>query len=144
MANARRLLGNTAETVFVPPAPVLRMASLGHQSFWADLLYLRAAHYFVRHLITDSQLPWLNLYLDGIWALDARNHSTYRWAPQVVKFGQHIDQGVAERANRFARLGLEYFPDDAWLYHEIAYNVRYSYKPKDADDNRRIRSLALA
>ena len=79
-----------------------------------------------------------------MWALDAHNHATYRWAPQVVKFGQNIDRGVAERANGFARLGLAYFPDDPWLYHEIAYNLRYSYQPQTPSEDRQLRSLALA
>lgn len=121
----QRALGTSAETLYIPPAPVLRMAALGHQSMLADLLYVRVAHYFVDHLIGDSQLPWIDLYLDAIWGLDAHNQSTYRWGAQVIKFGQRIDKGVAERANRFCRLGLEHFPGDAWLYHEIAFNLSF-------------------
>ncbi|GEM_PF-1708546 len=125
IAGAHRVLGVQAETVYVPPTPVLRMASLGHQSFAADLLYLRVAHYFVDHLIGDSQLPWIDVYLNAIWGLDAYNQSTYRWAAQVIKFGQNIDLSVAERANQFCRLGLEHFPGDSWLYHEIAFNLHF-------------------
>lgn len=125
LARAHRALGIRAETVYIPPTPALRIASLGHQSFLADLLYLRVAHYFVDHLIGDSQLPWLDLYLDAIWGLDAHNQSTYRWGAQVIKFGQRIDADVARRANRFCRLGLEHFSSDSWLYHEIAFNLTY-------------------
>ncbi len=132
LAGARRALGQTAETAYVPPASVLRMASLGNQAFLADLLFVRAAHYFVDHLITDSRLPWIDMYLESIWALDAHNRTTYRWGSQVIKFGQRIDADVSRRANRFSRLGLEYFADDPWLFHEIAYNLRYAMEPKDA------------
>jgi hypothetical protein len=143
VAGARRTLGVSAETAYVPPVPVLRMASLGHQSFAADLLFLRAAHYFVQHLMSDSRLPWIDLYLQGIWGLDAHDRGTYHWGSQVIKFGQQIDTEVARRANHFARLGLANFPDDPWLYHEIAYNLRYTMEPKDDAEAARNKDLAL-
>jgi hypothetical protein len=143
IAGARQAVSSGAETAYVAPVPVLRMASLGHQSFVADLLFVRVAHYFVRHLITDSRMPWLDLYLDAIWGLDAHNKTTYRWAAQVVKFGQRIDNDVAVRANRFARLGLEYFPQDAWLYHEIAFNLHSHMVTDDPLERKRLSALAL-
>lgn len=143
VAGARRALGISAETAYVPPVPVLRMASLGHQSFAADLLFVRAAHYFVRHLVSDSRLPWIDLYLQAIWGLDAHDRGTYHWGSQVIKFGQRIDTEVAHRANHFARLGLVAFPDDPWLYHEIAYNLRYTLEPKDETEAARNKALAL-
>ena len=141
---AHRALGIRAETVYIPPTPVLRLASLGHQSFLADLLYVRVAHYFVDHLIGDSQLPWLDVYLDAIWGLDAYNRSTYRWGAQVIKFGQRIDSDVAQRANQFCRIGLEQFPSDAWLYHEIAYNLNFHMADVDELQKQRNSELALA
>ncbi len=144
VAGGRRLLGATAETAYIVPVPALKMASLGHQSFAADLMFLRAAHYFVRHLATDSRLPWINLYLDAIWGLDAHNKSTYHWGAQIIKFGQTIDNGVAERADQIARLGLEYFPDDPWLYHEIAFNLRYSIEANSEAEAQRLKTLALS
>ncbi len=143
IAGARRALGVVAETAWLPPVPVLRMASLGNQAFLADLLYIRVAQYFVQHLITDSQLPWIDLYLDAIWGLDAHNLSTYRWGAQVIKFGQRVDNEVMERANHFARLGLESFPNDGWLYHEIAFNLRYHFTTTDEAERDRMRELAL-
>ncbi|MBM4346137.1 MAG: hypothetical protein FJ100_22415 [Deltaproteobacteria bacterium] len=143
LAGAHRKVAAQAEVAYVAPVAALRVVSLANQGFVADALFLRAAHYFVDHLMTDSRLPWLDLYLDAIWGLDAQIRQTYRWGAQVVKFGQRIDQEVAERANRFARLGLAYFADDPWLYHEIAFNLRYSFVAKDAAEDRRLRTLAL-
>lgn len=143
LSRPHHALGVRAETVYIPPTPVLRLASLGHQSFLADLLYVRVAHYFVDHLIGDSQLPWLDLYLDAIWGLDAHNRSTYRWGAQVIKFGQRIDGDVARRANRFCRLGLEYFPSDSWLYHEIAFNLSYHMPEADKLQEAAHRDLGL-
>lgn len=143
LAAADRRVAAAAEVAYLAPVPALRMASLGNQGLVADLLFLRAAHYFVDHLITDSRLPWLDLYVRAMWGLDAHNRQSYRWASQVVKFGQRIDDDVARRANSFARLGIEYFPSDAWLYHEIAFNLRYDVVAKDAADQARLRELAL-
>ncbi len=143
LAAADRRVAASAEVAYLAPVAAMRMASLGNQGLLADLLFLRAAHYFVDHLITDSRLPWLDLYLHAMWGLDAHIRQSYRWGSQVVKFGQRIDDDVARRANRFARLGLEYFPSDAWLYHEIAFNLRYDVAAKDAAGQARLRELAL-
>ncbi|MSP91723.1 MAG: hypothetical protein EXR79_07950 [Myxococcales bacterium] len=143
LAGAHRVLGRSAETAYVPPVAALRVASLGHQSFLADLLFLRAAHYFIDHLITDSQLPWLDLYLTAIWGLDAHNASTYRWGSQVIKFGQRIDDEVSHRANRYARMGLATFPDDPWLAHEVAFNLRYGLSTRSPEEKQQRRALAL-
>jgi hypothetical protein len=131
-----RVLGVAAETVYLPPNEVLRLASLGNQSFVADVLFVRVAHYFVDHLLTDSQMPFIDLYLHAIWGLDGHNKTTYHWGAQVIKFGQRIDEDVNARANRFARLGISQFPHDAWLYHEIAYNLfgyKHLYDPVEAE-----------
>lgn len=143
LACADQRVAPAAEVAYVAPVAVMRIASLGNQGFLADLIFLRAAHYFVDHLITDSRLPWLDLYLEALWGLDAHNRQSYRWGSQVVKFGQRIDDSVARRANRFARLGMEYFPSDAWLYHEIAFNLRYDVVGKDAAEQKHLRELAL-
>ena len=143
IAGARQSVVASAETAYIAPVSVLRMVSLGHQGFLADLLFVRVAHYFVQHLITDSQLPWIDLYLDAIWGLDAHNNTTYRWGAQVIKFGQRIDNDVVRRANRFARLGIEAFPNDPWLYHEIAFNLHSHLQTKDAIERTRLRNLAL-
>ena len=142
VAGGRRAVGSTAETVYLPPPSILRMASLGNQSFLADFVFLRATRYFVDHLLTDSHLPWIEMYLQAIWSLDAHNRTTYRWGSQVVKFGQIIDAEVGKRANRFARLGLEYFADDPWLYHEIAYNLHYTVANADPEHTTALRTLA--
>ena len=143
VAGGQRALGITAENTYLPPGPVLRMVSLGNQSFLGDLIYVQATHYFIRHLVTDSQLPWLDLYLEAIWSLDANNRSSYRWGSQVVKFGQRIDREVSERANRFARLGLAADPNDPWLYHEIAFNLHYAMKPRDDAEAKYLRDLSV-
>lgn len=143
IARPQRFLGVQAETIYVPPVATLRLASLGHQSFVADLLFLRVAHYFVDHLLSDSHMPFIDLYLNAIWGLDAHNRTTYRWGAQVIKFGQQIDEQVNARANHFARMGMVYFPQDGWLYHEIAYNL-FAYRTRyDEIEGKRRERLAL-
>lgn len=143
IARPQRFLGVQSETIYVPPVAALRLASLGHQRFVADLLFVRVAHYFVDHLLSDSQMPFIDIYLNAIWGLDAQNRTTYRWGAQVIKFGQQIDEKVNDRANYFARLGLEEFPHDGWLYHEIAYNL-FAYRSRyDAMEGARRERLAL-
>ena len=143
LSGGGRALGFVPEATYLPPGAVLRIAALGHQAFLADLVFLQATQYFVRHLVTDSQLPWLDAYLEAIWALDATCGSSYRWGSQFVKFGQRVDRDVSVRANRFARIGLEAKPDDPWLYHEIAYNLKYAMEPRNLEEKEHFRQLAV-
>jgi len=144
IASARKSLVGAAEIAYVPPVDVLRLFSLGHQSFLADLLFVRASQYFIDHLISDRRLPWLDTYLSAIIGLDAHNRTVYRWAAQVVKFSQYIDNATVARSNRYARLGISFFPNDGWYYQEIAFNLQYHAEFTDLEDKHRRQQLAIA
>ena len=56
-----------AETSYIAPPAVLKVMGLGHQSFVADVLFLRANMYFVNHLFGDRIFTWLDLTSTPSW-----------------------------------------------------------------------------
>lgn len=124
------------ETVYLPPSTALKMSSLGYGPFWSDMLFIRTHAYFLRHMYGDRILKWLDPYVDAIVTLDPNNREIYYWASMVVRYGQIIDEGVIERSNRFAELGIERFPDDARLYVHVGFNKYFELRPLYMDRER--------
>ena len=131
------------ETVYLPPHQVLRFLSLGHQSFVADMLFIRVNGYFSSHLWLDRRFPWLDHYVSAIIGLDPDNPRVYTWASQVVKYGQLIDEDTIERSNRYSRLGAERFPDNWQFYYDIGANYLFEGRKTGEADRKRRLDLAI-
>lgn len=132
-----------AESFFIPPALALEVASLGHTSFFADMLFMRASMYFIHHLFSDRVFEWLDTYMQTILALDADNPRLYEWASQSVKFGQLISNDVLERSNDYARAGIERFPDHWRFYFDIGFNYYMEWQHESEEERERMRKKAL-
>ncbi len=120
-----------AETLYLPPVVVLRVLSLGYQSAWADLLFVRAHAYFLSHFFSDRKFTWLDHYYEAIKGLDPSNPRLYQWAGQVVKFGQHIDDGVVARSIHYLEEGLVQFPNDWRLHMDLGFNLHFEMKGRN-------------
>jgi len=131
-----------AETLYIPPPPVLKFLSLSYGTTLADLVLLRAHAYFLSHFFADRRYEWLDNYFNAMVALDPHNPKFYLWASQVVKFGQLIDDETILRSNRFLEQGLEIFPDDFKLHMDIGFNLYFEYKGKDENDKARAKIKA--
>jgi len=141
-----RALGDPArraETLYLPPPTALRALSLGHESFLADLLFIRANNYFIEHVFGDRLFPWLRPYFDALVGLDPDNDRVYEWASQGVKMGQLIDNDVVRQSNDYARAGLKRFPDNWRFYFDIGFNYLVEWHPKDYAERQRMRAKAV-
>jgi len=114
-----------AETLYLPPVLVLRVLSLGYQTAWADLLFVRAHAYFLSHFFADRKFTWLDEYYEAVRGLDPDNPRLYQWAGQVVKFGQIIDRPIIERSDAYLEQGLERFPRDWRLHMDLGFNLYF-------------------
>ncbi len=132
-----------AESFFIPPPLALEAASLGHPAFVADMLFMRAAMYFINHLFTDRVFDWLDTYMETIIALDPDNPRFYEWASQSVKFGQLITNDVLERSNDYARQGIERYPDHWRFYYDIGFNYYMEWKFEAEGEREAMRKKAL-
>jgi hypothetical protein len=120
-----------AETLYLPPTMVLRFMSLGHEVPWADLLFLRAHAYFLSHFFADRSFEWLDEYYRAVKGLDPDNPRLYLWAAQVLKLGQHINEDVINRSNRYLEEGIERFPRDWRLHMELGFNLYFELQGRD-------------
>ena len=114
-----------AETLYLPPIPVLKLISLGHPWALSDLVFVRAHSYVLGHFFSDRVFRWLDAYCDAMVGLDPDNPKIYLWAAQVQKFGQKVDDDVIRRANRFLSTGIERFPRDWRLHEELGFNLYF-------------------
>jgi len=131
-----------AETLYIPPVPVLKVLALAQPSALADLLFVRAHAYFLSHFFADRIFAWLDQYYEAIVGLDPDNPKVYLWAGQVVKYGQHIDDDTIRRANAFLEAGLARFPEDWRLHMELGFNLYFEFRGKDEAEQNRARLRA--
>lgn len=142
LARADMTRTSEAETMYLPPVPALRAVGLGYDTFAADLVNIRAYHYFLGHLFADRLYPHLDTYLSAAIALDPWNRRLYRWAAQAVKMGPEVTEESVLKSIDYGELGLQYFPDDWELYVDIAYNYYYELRPDSPEEKERVRSIA--
>ena len=131
------------ETFFIPPPVALKVLSLGHQTFMADLLFLRANLYFVDHLFGDRIFNWLDTYVKTMVALDPNYERVYEWAVQSVKYGQMVSNKVIEKSNDYARMAIKRFPDDWRFYFDIGFNYFIEWHAKTPAEHQKMRKKAL-
>ena len=131
------------EVPYVPPAPVLKFFALGHPSFVADILYIRASMYFGDHLFSDRRYEWLELYLESSIELDPRFLQLYKWGAIWMKLGEYvIRRENVEKSIRMAERGLDYFPNDYWFYEWVGFEylfqmadlMEFKQKPPSNDE----------
>ncbi len=126
------------ETMYLPSELALRLSSLGYGPFYADMLFIQAHAYFLRHFFGDRIFTYLETYIDRIRSLDPDIPELYPWAAKVVRYGQTIDEPTLARSNRFAELGLERFPDDGRLYAHVAFNKYFELRPMLLDAEKQL------
>lgn len=140
---ARMARAQPLEVLYIPPPKALRVLSLGHSNFMADLLLMRANLYFVDRVFGSRILRWLDTYVETILALDPHNPRVYEWASQAVKFGQEITNEVLKKSNEYARRGIEQFPDHWRFYFDIGFNYHIEWRTDSRAEKERMREKAL-
>lgn len=130
-----------AETLYLPPVGMLRVLSLGYPTLAADLVHVRAYHYFVKHLFSDRVYRHLDRYVDTIIELDPYINSLYHWAAMAPKMGPEVTPEAVEKGISIAKRGIEYFPNDWQLYSDIGFNYYFELKTGDPEQDERNREL---
>lgn len=131
-----------AETLYLPGKTVLKLLALDWNTFFADILFIRAHAYFISHFFYDREFPWLDNYFQAIQALDPTDVRLYLWTAQVVKYSQNMDNKSILRANKYLLEGLKYFPNDSRLYQELGFNLYFEYKAHNPVDQELMRIRA--
>ncbi len=121
---------SSEDVVYLPGPMALKAATLGVLPFGADLIFIRAHAYFLKHMYSDRIFSWLESYVMAAVALDPDNRELYHWAATNVRLGQEIDERVLGVSNRYAEMGIARFPDDPRFYEMIAFNQYFELRPR--------------
>jgi hypothetical protein len=144
-----------AETSYLPPNEVLRFLALGHEPFFADLIFSYAQQYFFTHLVADRKYRWMDNYLDAIvgycrggdglrlkesqprceaakgqWVegLFPFNPRVYSWVSQVLKFVPKMSNSIVDQAVYYGENGTHFCPDSWELHFDLGFNLYYEYQ----------------
>ena len=127
-----------ADTFYLPPSRILRLASLGHSELAADLIHSRANVYFGTQLHARLPSKWLAQYLGAAIDLDPQFHRLYlAGAAMLIYNGQRIVPDMVLAANTVLARGRQAFPFDWEIPFQLGFNLLYEL-PNDAspDDPR--------
>jgi hypothetical protein len=124
-----------ADTFYLPPSKVLRLASLGHRELFADLIHARANVYFGTQLHAKMPTQWLAQYLHTAIDLDPQFHRLYlSGAAMLVYNGQRIVPDMILSANNILERGRTAFPFDWEIPYQLGFNLLFEL-PNDAEPN---------
>jgi hypothetical protein len=127
-----------ADTFYLPPSRILKLASLGHSELAADLIHSRANVYFGTQLHARLPTKWLAQYLHTAIDLDPQFRRLYlAGAAMLVYNGQRIIPDMILAANSVLARGRQAFPFDWEIPFQLGFNLLYEL-PMDAtpDDPR--------
>ncbi|HEX7599208.1 MAG TPA: hypothetical protein VF518_13410 [Polyangia bacterium] len=127
-----------ADTFYLPPSKVLRIASLSHTELGADLIHARANVYFGTQLHARMPTKWLGQYLHAAIDLDPQFHRLYlSGSTMLIYNGQRIVPDMILAANSVLERGRQAFPFDWEIPFQLGFNLLYEL-PNDAtpDDPR--------
>jgi tetratricopeptide (TPR) repeat protein len=107
------------EFVLLPPPRLAPVLAIGERELWADITWVRAIAYYTATRHGESDLRYLNRFIDNILALDPRFHRVYEWAAYAVTFKQaRATQEEFATSVRYLERGVREYPDDwelLWL-----------------------------
>jgi hypothetical protein len=127
-----------ADTFYLPPSRILKLASLGHNELAADLIHSRANVYFGTQLHARLPTKWLAQYLHAAIDLDPQFRRLYlAGSAMLIYNGQRIVPDMVLAANSVLERGRQAFPFDWEIPFQLGFNLLYEL-PIDAppDDPR--------
>jgi hypothetical protein len=130
-----------ADTFYLPPSKILKLASLGHSELAADLIHSRANVYFGTQLHARLPTKWLAQYLNTAIDLDPQFRRLYlAGAAMLIYNGQRIVPDMVLAANTVLERGRKAFPFDWEIPFQLGFNLLYELPMDATPDDPRIPS----
>jgi len=127
------------DTLALPSAGTLRVASLGHTEAAADLVAARTYVYFGAQVAAHGENRWLERYLTTALELDPSFHSLYRrGATMLVYTGQSFSVDALLAADRILTRGAHAFPSDWEIWFQLGFNLLFELPPLAGEDDPRV------
>jgi hypothetical protein len=128
-----------ADTLTLPGATALRVASVGHTEVAADLVAARTNVYFGAQLAAHGEQRWLARYLTTALDLDPAFHSLYRrGATMLVYNGNDVSVEALLAADRVLERGVRAFPSDWEIWFQLGFNLLFELPPVAGEDDPRV------
>jgi hypothetical protein len=117
---------------YLPPTPVLRVASLGHQEAVADLIWIDGLSRYGDQIVHGGDMSWLDSYFDAIVGLDPHFKQAYQWCGVASMYNHDfITNDAVWRSSRCLELGAKEFPDEWMFPFELGSNYLNELKTND-------------
>jgi hypothetical protein len=128
------LTRRTRDEATVPSPGALRILSLGHREWAADLLWSAALLYFGETVSTRAQQRFLQSYAETLEAVDPNFRRAYLWGATISIYNTRtIRRESVEAAIGHLERGLRAFPDDGEMLYQLGFDY-YFELPRFADD----------
>jgi hypothetical protein len=125
----------------IPSPFTIRVITLGHTEWAADLLYTSALVYYGESLQTRSKQRFLQTYARTVEEVDPGFRGAYLWAATVSIYAPKlITRAAVESANDHLRRGLERFPNDGEMLFQLGFNHLFELRPFLRNDAERLES----
>lgn len=121
------------------PASAYRIGTLGHASWAANLLWIRALIYFGETLVHAQAQRHLQDFANTIEAVDPKFRAAYLWAATVSIYNsRRITRASVERSIAHLERGLREFPDDGEMLYQLGFLYWSEMLPFYRDDAERM------
>ena len=130
-----------ADTFYLPPSSALRVASLRHTEFFADLIHARSNVYFGTQMHARVPTKWLAQYLDSAIDLDPKFQRLYlSGAAMMIYNGQKISPDMVLAAIHVLGRGHKAFPFDWEFPFQMGFNFLFELPQDAGEDDPRVPS----
>jgi len=127
------------DTLALPGATAMRIASLGHTELAADLVAARTNVYFGAQIAARGDHHWLERYLTTALDLDPEFHSLYRrGATMLVYTGRTFSVDALLAADKLLTRGTRAFPSDWEIWFQQGFNLLFELPPLAGEDDPRV------
>jgi len=127
------------DTLSLPGATALRVASLGHSEAAADLVAARTNVYFGAQVAAHGESRWLERYLTTALDLDPSFHGLYkRGATMLVYTGKDFSVDALLAADRILTRGVRAFPSDWENWFQLGFNLLFELPRLAGEDDARV------
>jgi hypothetical protein len=122
----------------IPSPTAIRVLSLGHMEWAADVLYTSALVYYGETLQQRSKQRFLQTYARTVEEVDPAFRGAYLWGAMVSIYAPRlITRESVENANGHLRRGLARFPDDGEMLFQLGFNHLFEIKPFERNEAER-------